>query len=188
MRTTRSSSHGGGLVLIPLNFPLGCGPGSDPLQFPLGCGSGSDPLNFPLGCGPGPVPPQFPPWVWAWQGVLLGRGVSLAGGSPCQDGLLGKGGLLGRGVSLAGGISQHALRQTPPLADLRGGARDARPPPGGPNSFIFMQFPGTKLKNNSTFGSWRPPLGKILDPPLPSVNRMTDTCENITLPQLRCGR
>ena len=25
------------------------------------------------------------------------------------------------------------------LADLRGGARDARPP-GGPNSFIFMQF------------------------------------------------
>ena len=52
------------------------------------------------------------------------------------------------------------------LADLRGGARDARPPPGGPNSFIFMQFSGTKLKNNSTFGSWRPPLGKILDPPL----------------------
>ena len=26
------------------------------------------------------------------------------------------------------------------LADPRGGARDARPPPGGPNSFIFMQF------------------------------------------------
>ena len=25
---------GGGLVLIPLNFPLGCGPGSDPPQFP----------------------------------------------------------------------------------------------------------------------------------------------------------
>ena len=25
------------------------------------------------------------------------------------------------------------------LADPRGGARDA-PPPGGPNSFIFMQF------------------------------------------------
>ena len=24
------------------------------------------PLNFPLGCGPGPDPPQFPPWVWAW--------------------------------------------------------------------------------------------------------------------------
>ena len=40
MCTTRSSSCQGGLDLIPLNFPLGCGPGSDP--------------------------PQFPPWVWAW--------------------------------------------------------------------------------------------------------------------------
>ena len=40
MRTAHSSGRrGGGLVLIPLNFPLGCGPGSDP--------------------------PQFPPWVWA---------------------------------------------------------------------------------------------------------------------------
>ena len=40
----------------------------------------------------------------------------------------------------------------------------------GPNSFIFMQFSGKKLKNNSTFGSWRTPLGKILDPPL-STNK-----------------
>ena len=24
------------------------------------------PLNFPLGCGPGPDPPQLPPWLWAW--------------------------------------------------------------------------------------------------------------------------
>ena len=54
MRTARSSSRrGGGLYLIPLNFPLGCGPGPDP-------------LNFPLGCGPGSDPPQFSPWVWAW--------------------------------------------------------------------------------------------------------------------------
>ena len=53
------------------------------------------------------------------------------------------------------------------LADLRGGARDAcPPPPGGPNSFIFMQFLPKKLQNNSTFGSWRPLLGEILDPPL----------------------
>ena len=26
------------------------------------------------------------------------------------------------------------------------------------------------------------------DPPPPPVNRITDACENITLPQLRCGR
>ena len=34
------------------------------------------------------------------------------------------------------------------VADLRGGARDARPP-GGPNSFIFMQF-SAKKKSVST--------------------------------------
>ena len=34
-----------GLDLIPLNFPLGCGPGDPPPR--------QIPLNFPLGCGPG---------------------------------------------------------------------------------------------------------------------------------------
>ena len=63
--------------LIPLNFPLGCGPGPDP-------------LNFPLGCGPG----GWSPW---WRD-LLGRG------SPAQGGLLGRGSPWQGGVSLAGGI------------------------------------------------------------------------------------
>ena len=31
----------------------------------LGVGLDLIPLNFPLGRGPGPDPPQFPPWVWA---------------------------------------------------------------------------------------------------------------------------
>ena len=88
MRTGRSLTvcrslllgRGGGLDLIPLNFPLGCGPESDAPQFhpwvwawiwspsisPLGVGLDLIPLNFPLGCGPEPDPPQFPPWVWAW--------------------------------------------------------------------------------------------------------------------------
>ena len=44
--------------------------------------------------------------------------------------------------------------------------RQGRTSPGGPNSFIFMQFSGTKLKNNSTFWELAHPLGKILDPPL----------------------
>ena len=39
-----------------------------------------------------------------------------------------------------------------------------RAPPGGPNA-VF----GKILKNNSNFGSWRTPLGKILDPPLTSI-------------------
>ena len=61
-----------------------------------------------------------------------------------------------------------ALKRADSIGGSKGGARDARPP-GGPNSFIFMQFSGKKLKNNSTFGSWRTPLGKILDPPLDSA-------------------
>ena len=93
MRTTHSSSRQGGLDLIPLNFPLGCGPGSDPPQFPpcvwawiwspsispLGVGLDLIPLNFPLGCGPGSDPPQFPPWVWAliWSPSISPLGVGL---------------------------------------------------------------------------------------------------------------
>ena len=50
---------------------------------------------------------------------------------------------------------------------IQGGARDAHLP-GGPNSFIFMQFSVKNWKNNSAFGSWRTPLGKILDQPLDS--------------------
>ena len=43
------------------------------------------------------------------------------------------------------------------VADLRGGTRDARPPPppGGPNFFNFMQFLGKYGK----IVCWRPPLG-----------------------------
>ena len=36
-----------------------------------------------------------------------------------------------------------------PVADLRGGARDARPPPGGQNSFIFMQFSTKKIGSHT---------------------------------------
>ena len=45
------------------------------------------------------------------------------------------------------------------------GALHPPSPPGGPNSLIFNQVFGKNLKNNSNFGSWRIPLGKILDPP-----------------------
>ena len=46
------------------------------------------------------------------------------------------------------------------MADLRG--RKGRAPPGGQNSFNFMQFLGKFGK----FVCWRPLLGEILDPPL----------------------
>ena len=61
-------------------------------------------------------------------------------GTPYPD--LARGGI----PTLAGGGVYTLARGVPtlgyPLADLRGGARDARPLPLGPNSFIFMQFSG----------------------------------------------
>ena len=41
-------------------------PARSPSTSPLGEGLDQIPLNFPLGCGPGPDQPQLPPWVWAW--------------------------------------------------------------------------------------------------------------------------
>ena len=61
-----------------------------------------------------------------------------------------------------------------PVADLRGGAGDARPPPppGGQNFFIFMQFSVKidKIIGWRPPGSWRPLLGEILDPPLETIS------------------
>ena len=54
------------------------------------------------------------------------------------------------------------------VADLRGREGCAPPPPGGPNSFNFMQFLGKygKVVCWCPPGSWCPLLGEILDPPL----------------------
>ena len=105
----RSLLIGGGWIWSPSISPLGVGLDLIPPSIPpLGVGLDLIPLNFPLRCGPGSDPPQLPPWVWAWregspwQGGLIARGVSLAGGSPWQGGSHWQGGLIGRGVSLAG--------------------------------------------------------------------------------------
>ena len=90
---------GMGLDLIPLNFPLGCGPGPDPPQFPpLGVGLDLIPLNFPLGCGPGPPldrapgsrhpPDQAPPrtefLTHACENITLPQ-TSFAGGNKTAE-------------------------------------------------------------------------------------------------------
>ena len=49
--------------------------------------------------------------------------------------------------------------QTVTLADPKG-APGTRAPPGGPNSFIFMQFSAKIINKHTHFGSWRPPWGK----------------------------
>ena len=50
------------------------------------------------------------------------------------------------------------------------GYPDKRHVPRGPNTFIFMQFLADKIGKHTHFGSWRHPLGKILDPPLSRYN------------------
>ena len=58
------------------------------------------------------------------------------------------------------------------VADLRG-VPGMRAPPGGPNSFIFMQFLAEKI-STPTLGVGTP-LGKILDPPLYFVSNINTT-------------
>ena len=41
-------------------------------------------------------------------------------------------------------VGERTELETNPVADLRG-APGTRPPPGGPNSFIFMQFSAEKI-------------------------------------------
>ena len=127
---------GVGLDLIPLNFPLGCGPGSawtwSPSISPLGVGQDLIPLNFPIGCGPRPDPPQFPPWVWAstWSTSISPLGVGLEHTTTPKR--------------------RHPPRTRPPGA-------------------------GTPL------GAGTPPTREQAS--IPPVNRMTNRCKNITLPQ-----
>ena len=51
------------------------------------------------------------------------------------------------------GGARGGLSPTPAVADLHSKILDARPPPGGPNSFNFMQF----LGNFGKIVCWRPP-------------------------------
>ena len=46
------------------------------------------------------------------------------------------------------------------------GGRQGRVSPPVSKFFLFHAVYGKNLKNNSNFGSWPTPLGKILDPPL----------------------
>ena len=57
-------------------------------------------------------------------------------------------------------ISIKMLYSQNTLADPRGAPGTRAPPPPGSKFFHFHAVFGKKLKNNSTFGSWRPPWGK----------------------------
>ena len=77
MHTAHSSSlHGGSPHLNQSRHPPEQAPQPrSPSTSPLAVGLDHIPLNFPLGCGPGdpptpslwPDPPKLPPWLWAWK-------------------------------------------------------------------------------------------------------------------------
>ena len=52
------------------------------------------------------------------------------------------------------------------IGGSRGGREGRTPPPGRPNFFDFMQFSGKFGVFTPPLEGSRPPLGKILDPPL----------------------
>ena len=69
-----------------------------------------------------------------------------------------------------------------------GGSKGGRKgcPPGGPNSFNFMQFLGNFGKLvcwHPPPGSWRPLLGEILDPPLIMGSLSGDRHPRASLPR-----
>ena len=67
-------------------------------------------------------------------------------------------------------ISRHSndffIVWTQYIGGSRGGREGRTPPPGRPNSFDFMQFSGKFGVFTPPLEGSRPPLGKILDPPL----------------------
>ena len=70
------------------------------------------------------------------------------------------------------------------VADL--GGCEGRAPPGGQNSFNFMQFLGNFGKIvcwTPSPGSWHPLLGENLDPPLPVEELFVNTTVHIHCPQ-----
>ena len=106
MHTARSSNRreGGGFWsdLIPLNFPLGCGPGSDSPQFlPWLWAWIWSPSISPLSIGLDLIPLNFP-WLWAWS---LGRVSASLGGMSASEGVCFWGRRRGGGICFFGGMS-----------------------------------------------------------------------------------
>ena len=71
------------------------------------------------------------------------------------------------------------------IGGSKGGAPGTRAPPWGSKFFHFHAVFGKNLKNNSNFGSWRTPLGKILDPPLILMTKSRFKLENLLIANIK---
>ena len=139
-------------------------------------GAGQFPLNFPLGCGLGPDPPQLHPWVWAWT-----RSLSTFPLDVDLD-------QIPLNFPLGCGPGDHPrTRHT-----LSPGTRYTPSPrtrhlpgPGSPWDHISPQDQAPP-QGHAPLWDQAPPPGPGT-PSLPPVDRMTDTCNNITFTNFVCG-
>ena len=100
-----------------------------------------------------------------WQGGLLGRR-----GSPWQEG-----GLLGRGVSLVGGAPWWGVSLAGGVpCDLSHHAFD-----------VTCMLPPHQMRPTNSTAAYIVLVQGMLGYHPPPVNRITDTCKNVTFPQLR---
>ena len=173
MRTACSSTRPGGALPRGVSLPgRGC-------LLPRGLPAGGSFCGVSL-------------WGFSLLQGLLPRGLP-ARGSPC-------GGLLPRGSPCWGpsrgppsrGVGVSFWGVFPAGVSLPGASFQGVSLPGGPPS-LGVSFPGgasfrgVSLTGGASFGGRGPPSGGDLLG-APPVDRITEACENITLPQLRCGR
>ena len=101
-------------------------------------------------------------WVSAWEG-LSARGVSAQGvGASAQGRVCAQGGCVPRGCLPGGGVCPEGV-------SAQGG------------KVMFSQASVILFEGEGEVSA------RGMSARHPAVNRITDACENITLPQLRCG-
>ena len=132
----------------------------------------------PPGCGPGdPIPLGVglkTPQVWAWRPPL---GVAWRPPGCGPEDLPGQTPQLPPWVWAWRAPQARSLNSPPPWLWVWKPARHAGiPPPPPPTRDLLQGMLGYHLQ---CLLGYHPP---------PPVNRITDMCKNITLPQLRCGR
>ena len=129
------------------------------------------PLNFQLGCGPGPDPPQFPPWCGPIRRPLPRADMHPLDRTPARSGTPRR---------------RHPLEQTPPRSRHPPGAdtllEQIAPWEQTPPRSRYPPRADTPLWRSTARHTGIPPAmhAGIHTAPSP-VNRMTDTCKNITL-------
>ena len=167
MRTARSSSHRGGICLSACwdTHPPGVGLEMPP---PLGVGLETpprpDPSTSPLGVGletPLARPLKFSP------GCGPGNLQGMLGYPPPPR-----------------PAAKHAGEMPPPVWAWR---PPHRPDPSTSPLGVGLETPGLTPQLLPWVWAWKPAMHAGIPPP-PPMNRITDTCKNITLPQLRCWR